>query len=217
MFLTIARLTVMKDRVVIVDYGVGNIASIVNMLRYIGAEGHYTEDVATIRSATKLILPGIGSYKAGMEALRARGLEEPIKEAIANGAFTLGICLGFQLLFHESEEWRGGKGLGLVDGVVRRFQCEGQGLRVPHVGWNKISPAQNAKLFDNEKEELRYYFVHSYYAECADQNLVAATCDYGHDFVCSIQRDRLFGVQFHPEKSHKFGIDTFTRFVNLQC
>lgn len=207
----------MNEQVVVVNYGVGNIASVVNMLRYIGAEGVYSGDADVILNAKKIILPGIGAFGAGMDALRTAGLEAPMKEAAARGAHVLGICLGFQMLFSESEESPGVKGLGLVEGTVRRFQCEAQGLRVPHVGWNVVKPKPEVTLFDHERDELRYYFVHSYYAECADEAAVAATCDYGHDFVCSVEQNRLFGTQFHPEKSHRFGIDTLTRFVSLPC
>ena len=205
------------DEIVVIDYGVGNIASIMNMLQFVGAKGNFTRDPETIRNAAKIILPGIGTFQAGMTSLRNYDLEEPIKIALKNGAYILGICLGYQLLFEESEEWPGGTGLGLVQGKVKKFSCEDQGLRVPHVGWNEIIPTEGARLFDSDEEELRYYFVHSYYTECKDSSMIAALCNYGHDFTCAIEMDRLFGVQFHPEKSHRFGVSTFTKFVELQC
>jgi glutamine amidotransferase len=205
------------DKVLIVDYGVGNIASVLNMLKYVGAEGYVSGDADEVRAARKIILPGIGAFGAGMEALRGRGLEQPLKDAIKNGSYVLGICLGFQMLFESSEEWPGGTGIGLIKGIVRHFSVDQHGLRVPHVGWNEITPRPDAQLFTRDMEDLRYYFVHSFYADCQDETAIAATCHYGQDFVCAIEKDRVFGVQFHPEKSHRFGIDTFTRFVKLSC
>ena len=204
-----------KTDVIIIDYGIGNLASVRNMLAFVGANGVISSDPQVISTASKLILPGIGNFAVGMSAFLNRGLNDPLNDAIKNGSKLLGICLGFQLLFESSEECPGQSGLGLIKGSVRKFAVERKGLRIPHIGWNVVIPKTKAQLFDHLQDELRYYFAHTYYAECDEENAVAATCDYGGEFVCSIEKNNIFGVQFHPEKSHRFGADTFTRFVNL--
>jgi glutamine amidotransferase len=161
-----------------------------------------------------VVLPGVGAFDAGVQALRARGLDKGLAAAIQNGATVLGICLGFQLLFETSEEGRL-PGLGLVRGKVVKFSAADPELRVPHMGWNAVSPLRDSVLFATGPEErLRYYFVHSYYADCADRDDVTATSTHGREFACAIERGRLLGVQFHPEKSHRFGMGLFQRFLD---
>ena len=199
--------------ILILDYGMGNVASVANMIRRIGVEARLTSSPEEVRSADKLILPGVGSFDAGVKALTASSLDVAVKEAvIQRGASLLGICLGMQLLFESSEEGEL-PGLALVPGSVKRFQLSDQGLRVPHMGWNVVRPSRASRLFDPEGEEQRFYFVHSYYAACRDQADACAVAHYGHDFTCAVERGNIMGVQFHPEKSHRFGLALLKRFA----
>jgi glutamine amidotransferase len=201
--------------IVIVDYGMGNVASVANMIRRVGGEAKLSSSPDEIRLAHKLILPGVGSFDPGVKALRERSLDVALREAVSTGgAQLLGICLGMQLLFDASEEGSL-PGLGLVRGRVRRFQVKEHGLRVPHMGWNVAHPASHSRLFDPAEREPRFYFVHSYHAECDDALDVSATAHYGYDFACTVERSNVMGVQFHPEKSHRFGMALLQRFTAL--
>lgn len=201
--------------IVIVDYGVGNVGSVYNMLRKIGARARVSGSPQDIEAAGKLILPGIGHFGHGMNTLTKTGLVPLLQaQALVRRKPILGICLGMQMMTRGSDE-SDVPGLGWVDAVTHRFP-DTQGLRVPHMGWNTIQPAMNARLFDyHVAESERFYFVHSYYVQTADINHVAATCRYGIDFVASFEVGNLFGVQFHPEKSHLFGMAMLRRFVAL--
>lgn len=201
--------------IVIVDYGMGNIASVENMIRKVGGEAKLSSSPAEVRSAAKLVLPGVGSFDPGMRALGERSLDAAVREAAnAHGAYVLGICLGMQLLFDSSEEGSL-PGLALVSGDVRRFRPAAPGLRVPHMGWNVARPTRATRLFSPGAEESRYYFVHSFHARCAREEDVSAVTTYGYDFACAVERGNVMGVQFHPEKSHRFGMALFRRFIGL--
>jgi glutamine amidotransferase len=204
-----------SNKIVIVDYGMGNISSIANMIKKTGGESMLSSDTQTILNAKKIILPGVGSFDAGIRALRDSNLDKTIIEAVGNGSIILGICLGFQLLFENSEEGTL-PGLGLIKGEVKKF-LNTSSLRVPHMGWNSIEPKSDSILFNRKLEEnnpLRFYFVHSYYTECHNESDISASCIYGNKFTCAIENKNILGVQFHPEKSHKYGIDLFKRFLN---
>ena len=205
-----------EQSVIIIDYGMGNVASVANMLRRVGTDSVISNDPLAIRRGKRIVLPGVGAFDAGIEALRRQDLDSALKDAVASSSYVLGICLGAQLLFRESEEGRS-SGLELLSGRVRRFQLEEQGLRVPHMGWNVVSPRQAATLFHSAHGEQRFYFAHSFYMQCANADDVAAHCDYGGKFACVVEHERVFGVQFHPEKSHSFGLDLFKRFSDLPC
>lgn len=197
----------------IVDYGMGNVASVSNMIHRIGGEAVLLSAADKIRTAKKLILPGVGSYDAGVKALRNAGLDDAIREAVLlNGSLILGICLGMQLLMETSEEGSL-SGLGLVPGRVRKFRFHDQKLRVPHMGWNQVQPLRESILFDPGSEAPRFYFVHSYYVECNDQKDVVGLTNYGHNFTVALEHKNILGVQFHPEKSHRFGMTLFKRFL----
>lgn len=199
--------------ITIVDYGMGNIGSIVNMLKKLGASSRLSQDPAEILGAERLILPGVGAFGRGMENLRSRGLVEVLNEAVIGARKpTLGICLGMQLLGEGSEE-AGEAGLGWIGGRNVRFRFEREPLRVPHMGWNVVQPKTAAALFSAFDGETRFYFVHSYHFVSSDPADVAATSVYGFEFTAALQRGNLFGVQFHPEKSHKFGERLLQRFV----
>ncbi len=199
---------------VIVDYGVGNYGSIRNMLNRLGCNPLVTHDSEAIASASKIVLAGVGAFDHGMNNLMAKQLHIPLREAVARGVPVLGICLGMQLMLEFSEEGQL-PGLGFVPGDVRRFPT-GKGLpRVPHMGWNRIAVKKACPLFDGDEDGRRYYFVHSYFVSCHDASDVVATTVHGREFVSAFQRGQLFGVQFHPEKSHRFGMALFKRFLAI--
>ena len=201
--------------IVIVNYGVGNVGSVLHMLRMVGARARISGDAAEIAAADKLILPGIGHFGSGMNKLAATGLIPVLEEQVLGGAKpVLGICLGMQMLTRGSEE-SDVPGLGWVDAFTHRFP-ESPELRVPHTGWNTVTPTPQAKLFEQEgAEPERFYFVHSYYVRTADPAHAAATCRYGPEFVASFQAGNIFGAQFHPEKSHLFGMSLLRKFNDL--
>ena len=192
----------------------GNLASVVNIIRKMGGEAIISSSPDEIRQASKLVLPGVGSFDVGMSALKERSLDIAIKAAVKEScAMLLGICLGMQMLFDSSEEGDQ-PGLGLIKGRVRRFQLSDQKLCVPHMGWNVVKPSRASNLFDM-KAKARFYFVHSYHADCANVENISATTHYGYDFVSAVENGNVMGVQFHPEKSHRFGMALFKRYLSL--
>jgi imidazole glycerol-phosphate synthase subunit HisH len=201
--------------IIIVDYGVGNVGSVHNMLRKIGAKARVSGDAAEVAAADKLILPGVGHFGRGMAKLKATGLIPALEEqALARRKPVLGICLGMQMMTRGSEE-SDVAGLGWVDATTQRF-AEAGGLRIPHMGWNIVRPRHGSRLFDAAASEPeRFYFVHSYFVRTADPLHVAAGCLYGDEFAASFEVGNLYGVQFHPEKSHLFGMALLRRFVAL--
>jgi glutamine amidotransferase len=201
--------------IVIVDYGVGNVASVLNMLRKVGAKARVSGSAADIEASEKLILPGIGHFGHGMRKLTESGLIPSLQEqALVQRKPILGICLGMQMMTLGSEESEV-RGLGWLDAFTHRF-AESAGRRVPHMGWNSVRPSVEARLFDRDSPEPeRFYFVHSYFVQVADPADTAASCRYGDEFTASFERKNLFGVQFHPEKSHRFGMDLLRRFANV--
>ncbi|GAA5262959.1 imidazole glycerol phosphate synthase subunit HisH [Methanocalculus sp. MC3] len=201
--------------VIIINCGMGNIASIYNMINLIGGKAQISTSPSVVKQSTNLILPGVGAFDAGIRALRETGMDAAIHEAVTdNGATLLGICLGMQLLMDSSEEGQL-PGLGLVPGRVKRFQVHEQGLRVPHMGWNTVQPTRSSGLFDQSINEHRFYFVHSYHVECDEPEDIAGITRYGYDFTSAFEHDNICGVQFHPEKSHKFGMRLFKRFLGV--
>ena len=201
--------------IVIVDYGVGNVGSVLNMLRKLGAKARVSGSVDDIQVADKLILPGVGNFGHGMSKLVESGLIPALEDQVLSRFKPLlGICLGMQMMTRGSEE-SAVPGLSWVDAFTHRFP-EVPGLRVPHMGWNIVRSSANAQLFaHNAVDAERFYFVHSYYVRVADPINIAATCPYGQDFVAAFEVGNLFGVQFHPEKSHLFGMELLRRFVNI--
>ena len=199
------------ETVALVDYGMGNLASVGKALELAGARVAVTGDPGEVSAASRVVLPGVGDFTQAMENLRARGLVERLLEAIEAGRPFLGICLGLQLLFEESEERGPVGGLGVLKGRVRRF---GPGLKVPHMGWNEAQFRQpGCPLFRGLGEQVAAYFAHSYYVEPAGSDVVAATTGYGSEFVSAIARGRLFGTQFHPEKSGRVGLAILENFL----
>ena len=201
-----------NNQIIVVDSGIGNLASVVNMIQKIGGEAKISSSLDEIRQAQKLVLPGVGSFDAGIIALKERSLDIAVKSAVKeNGSLLLGICLGMQLLFDSSEEGSL-PGLGLIPGHVCYFQLKDEKLRVPHMGWNIVKPKRSSILFDIE-DEHRFYFVHSYHVNCLNAKDVSATTHHGYDFVSATESGNVMGVQFHPEKSHEQGLKLLENFV----
>ena len=191
--------------IAIVDYGVGNLLSVRNMLAKAGAQAEITNDPEKIRHADKLLLPGVGHIDHAMRKLDESGLREVLDEvALKMQKPVLGICLGSQILGRGSEEGAL-PGLGWIDMFSKRLPVSQQ-FRVPHMGWNEISPVKECALFTTMQADARFYFVHSYYMECADPEDVAATVSHGITFTCAVQKGNIYGTQFHPEKSLKHGL-----------
>jgi len=200
--------------IVIVDYKMGNIGSILNMLKKIGIPSTISSDPKEIMAAEKLILPGVGSFDNGMSNLERSGLLPVLNEKVLNGKTpVLGICLGMQLLTRKSEEGRS-SGLGWIAADTVRFQfgADKQGLKIPHMGWNSVSFIRGSRI-SSGLEEPRFYFVHSFPVRCdRDENILGRTI-YGYEFASAIYKDNIIGVQFHPEKSHRFGLTLFRNFA----
>ena len=206
--------------IVILDYGMGNTGSIINMIRRIGGDAVISADERDIFTAAALILPGVGAFDNGMKRLRASGMLPLIEKCVFEDKIPfLGICLGMQLLFDSSEEGTL-PGLAWISGRVKRFDFSGtnvNGLKIPHMGWNLVAPKQDHPLFVGLGADARFYFVHSYHAVCSDEHHAIAFTEYGYSFACAVQKENIFGVQFHPEKSHKFGMTLLKNFVEQVC
>jgi len=203
--------------IVIVDYGMGNLGSVLNMLKKIRVEAVISSDPSVIGKAFKLILPGVGAFDNGMKNLEERGLIPLLEEkVIKQKVLILGVCLGMQLFTKKSEEGKSA-GLGWIDAHVVRFNFEHSigKLRVPHMGWNTIEIVQEHRLFKDMFEEERFYFVHSYHVKCNNNSNILSLTKYGYNFPSSIIKENIIGVQFHPEKSHKFGMKLLKNFVEF--
>ena len=196
----------------IVDYGRGNLGSVEKAFRRLGLDALVTQDPRVVLDAEAVVLPGDGAFHDAMQNLDTLGLIAPIREVLEGGRPFLGICLGYQLLFSESEEFGQGKGLDLIPGVVRRFP---RGLKVPHMGWNQVAHSGDLAIFSGVPAGAHFYFVHSYYPEPLDGTLQVATCQYGITFPAAIGRGNLFGTQFHPEKSQRWGLKLLENFAAL--
>jgi imidazole glycerol-phosphate synthase subunit HisH len=197
--------------IVVVDYDMGNVGSIVNMMKKIGHAVTVSSDAAMIDRADRLIIPGVGHFDAGMANIRARGLVDVLTDKVVSGRTpVLGICLGMQLLGNASREGDA-KGLGWIR--CESIKLSNETLRVPHMGWNQVSPNPHW-LFEGEPADMRFYFVHSFHVVCADPADRIATTSYGIEVTAAIGRDHILGVQFHPEKSHKFGMQLLRNFAS---
>jgi len=201
--------------ITIIDYGMGNLGSIQNMLKKIGVDCIISSNLKDIELADKLILPGVGSYAQAMQNLNELGLIPIIKEKVQSQTPMLGICLGMQLLSTHSEEGNV-NGLNIIPGNVIKFNLP-EKYKVPHMGWNLINFNKDCPLFKDFEtlDEVRYYFVHSYFYKLDSEVNQIASTNYGQEFTCGIQNGSVYGVQFHPEKSHKFGMRLLTNFSQL--
>ena len=198
--------------IAIIDYDAGNIKSVEKAMRYLGQDVEITRE--RILAADKVILPGVGAFGDAMEKIRQYGLEEVIRQVVDRGTPFLGICLGLQLLFEESEESPGAKGLGILKGKIRRIPG-GEGLKIPHMGWNTLELSGDGRLFRGVPEEPFVYFVHSYYLEAQEEEIVKAVTWYGTKIHASVEKENVFACQFHPEKSSSTGLLMLKNFVEL--
>lgn len=198
----------------IIDYDAGNIKSVEKALLALGEEAIITRDPKILLEADHVILPGVGSFGDAMDKLCHYGLVEIIKQIVQKGTPFLGICLGLQLLFEESEESKGVKGLSLLKGKILRIP-DGPRLKIPHIGWNSLKFPHKGRLFLGLPEESYVYFVHSYYLKAAEEEIVTATTEYGTLIHASVEKDNIFGCQFHPEKSSEVGLTILKNFIAL--
>lgn len=200
--------------ITIVDYGMGNLGSILNMFKRIGAAAEITGELASLRRASKILLPGVGAFDSAMTRINESGLREVLDhKALQERIPILGICLGMQLLTRASDEGEL-PGLGWIAGTTRRFP-PAPGIKVPHMGWNAVMPVQPNPLIDDMFEESRFYFVHSYYVEVDDQRDALLKARHGVRFDAAVSHGNIHGAQFHPEKSHKFGMRFLANFARL--
>lgn len=200
--------------IAIIDYGAGNIMSVQKALDHIGCEAEVTSDADRILAADGAILPGVGSFGDAMDNLNKSGLVSAVKQFTASGKPFLGICLGLQILFDQSEESPDVQGLSILGGEVNRFPSD-MALKIPHIGWNSIKYNSDCPIFKGLPETPYVYFVHSYYLKANDDNVVSATADYGINFHAAVWKDNVFATQFHPEKSGNVGLQILKNFAEL--
>ena len=200
--------------IAIIDYDAGNIKSVEKALQYLGAEAVVTRNPQEILTADGVILPGVGAFGDAMQKLTEYGLIPVIRECAARQIPFMGICLGLQLMFESSEESPGVAGLHLLDGVIRRIPSDG-GLKVPHIGWNDLHFPKESRLVAGISEGAFVYFVHSYYLQAADEEIVAATTEYGTLIHAAVEQGNLFACQFHPEKSSEVGMQILRNFIRI--
>lgn len=200
--------------IAIIDYDAGNIRSVEKALLLLGQDVKITSDAGEILEADKVILPGVGAFGDAMENLNTRGLTDVIRQTVEKGTPFLGICLGLQLLFEQSDEAPGVKGLGILQGEILRIPTQ-DNLKIPHMGWNSLHLENNGRLFKGIKEQAYVYFVHSYYLKAKEEEIVKASTQYGVHIHASVEKGNVFACQFHPEKSSDVGLQILRNFVEL--
>ena len=200
--------------IAVIDYGAGNLQSVIKALHYIGCDAVITKDKQVLQNADGAILPGVGSFADAMDCMKASGLTESVIGYANSGKPFLGICLGLQLLFERSDETPGVEGLGILKGEILRIpDCPG--LKIPHMGWNSLHFQNNGRLFQGIPEQTYVYFVHSYYLQAEEPEIVKATTEYSTCIHASVEKDNVFACQFHPEKSSDTGLQILKNFVEL--
>jgi glutamine amidotransferase len=199
--------------IVVVDYGMGNLGSIINMFKKIGAIAKVSSDIMEIEAAKKILLPGVGAFDGAMSKISEKNLLQVLNyKALEEKVPFLGICLGMQLLTKGSEEGNL-QGLSWIDAHTCKFKFEeDQALKIPHMGWNEVHVEKEHPLVNSLPKQSRFYFVHSYYVKCNNENDKLLTSNFGVNFTCAVQHENIMGVQFHPEKSHKFGMELLKNF-----
>ncbi|HKI67224.1 MAG TPA: imidazole glycerol phosphate synthase subunit HisH [Solirubrobacterales bacterium] len=202
----------MTARICILDYGMGNLRSVEKALEHVGAKATISSDAETIRNADGLILPGVGAFPKAMQRVRELGLDELTRERLGAGVPVLGICLGLQLLFDSTTELGGAAGIGLLPGGVA--ELDAPGLKVPHIGWSPVRWEKDSRLVEGIESETPFYFVHSFAPSPAGEDLLGSAA-YGARFACAAERDNVFGVQFHPEKSSSAGLRLLSNFAGI--
>jgi imidazole glycerol-phosphate synthase subunit HisH len=205
--------------VTLIDYGIGNLRSVEKALEAVGARVRRTDDPVAVREAERLVLPGVGAFGSCSAEIRRRGLEEPVRDAVAAGTPLLGVCVGMQLLFDVGEEMGEHRGLGLLPGRVVRFESPlaGPRIKIPHMGWNAVSFTRPSPLTAGMPPETHFYFVHSYHALPEREDDVLGIADYGASFPAIVERENVFGVQFHPEKSQDAGLRILKNFSDMDA
>ena len=203
--------------IALIDYGVGNIRAFTNIYKKLDIPVKIAQNVADLNDASKLILPGVGAFDHAMEQLQQSGMRQRLDElVIQNKVPVIGICVGMQMLAHSSDE---GKlpGLGWIDGTVKKFDGTKihYSTHLPHMGWNDIKPVKENKILKGLEKDAKFYFLHSYYFHCNHREDAIASTDYGIEFSCAVNKENIYGVQFHPEKSHQYGIRLLENFANL--
>ena len=201
--------------IAIIDYGAGNIQSVYKALKFIGADCKVTSDKDEILNGDGALLPGVGSFGDAMDTMTKRGIKDTIIEYTKSGKPFLGICLGLQLLFPESEETPGVKGLDIFKGTITKIPNQNRTLKIPHMGWNNISIKQKNGIFKGIEGEPYVYFVHSFYLKAQDKDIVAATTQYGVEIDAAVQKGNIIATQFHPEKSGEVGLKMLKNFVEM--
>ena len=205
----------MNKEIVLIDAGTGNLRSVQKALEAVGANVLRTDDPKKVVSGGRVVLPGVGAFGDFMSGLRARGLEEAVNDTVRRGIPLLGICVGMQALFEIGEEMGEHKGLGLLQGKVVKF-ADSLSVKIPHTGWNQLEARNDARLFDQVNDGAYVYFNHSYYCLPQNSSDVLATTDYGINYACAVQRENIFGVQFHPEKSQAIGLKILKNFLEAK-
>jgi glutamine amidotransferase len=200
--------------IAIIDYDAGNLKSVEKAIQFLGEDVIASRDKEVIKNADKVILPGVGNFGDCMDKLKRYDLIDTINEVVDKKTPFLGICLGLQLLFKDSEEAPGVAGLGILPGKIVRIP-EGEGLKIPHIGWNSLALKNNGRLFNGLDNESFVYFVHSYYLKVDDESIVKATTNYGVNIDASVEKDNVFACQFHPEKSGDVGLKILSNFASI--
>lgn len=202
-----------QPQVAVIDYGVGNLRSVEKAFAASGVDAIVTSDKRVLRAAERLVLPGVGAFRACMNALKEHGLEDLVRERVADGVPLLGVCVGMQMLFDESDEFGGAQGLGLIAGKVKRFDNR---LHVPQIGWNQIGVRREHALLKDTPDDSFFYFVHSYFCEPEHTEDALAVTEYGENYASIVARDNVCGVQFHPEKSQAAGLRILKNFAEMK-
>lgn len=200
--------------IAVIDYDAGNMKSVIKALHFLDKEYICTNDADVIYKADHVILPGVGAFGMAMDQIRKHDVEQVIHDVVKKGTPFMGVCLGMQVLFNESEESPGVQGLGLLDGVIKKIPI-GEYEKVPHMGWNSLDIKSGSRLFNGIENNAYVYFVHSYYLEATDPNVVCATTNYNTLIHAAVEKDNIFGCQFHPEKSSAVGLKILKNFVEL--
>jgi len=200
------------NEIILIDAGTGNLRSVQKALESVGSNVLRTDDADKFLAAKKVVLPGVGAFGDFMAGMKAKGLDDAVKQVVSRGVPMLGICVGMQALFEIGEEMGEHEGLGLLKGTVVKF-ADSLSVKIPHTGWNQVQVKKDALLFDQIKDGAYVYFNHSYYCQAGDSSDVIAEVDYGIRYACAVRRENVFGVQFHPEKSQAVGLQILKNFV----